>query len=189
MNTRHLLLGFLLAGTAFGLAVRADAQATTQPVLPSVADVQIESLRPYRYAFVSKQTMLAKLQDAIAVLMPRIDAAIGAGLHPTGPVVFTYHGATADQNLPFILDIGVTVRADAPAPAGVTLKTVRSTRCATLLYMGPTSGLPQADGKLYGEIGRRGLQPTDVSREMYLYWEGPDSPNNLIQIQAELMPN
>jgi hypothetical protein len=49
--------------------------------------------------------------------------------------------------------------------------------------------LSAAYGKLYGEIARRGLQPTDVSREVYLYWEGRESDNNLIQIQADLTPS
>ena len=50
-------------------------------------------------------------------------------------------------------------------------------------------GLGAAYGKLYGEIARRGLQPTDVSREVYLYWEDQGSDNNVIQIQADLGPS
>jgi hypothetical protein len=46
--------------------------------------------------------------------------------------------------------------------------------------------LKEAFGKLYGEVGARGLVPTADCREIYLYWEGPDSTNNVIQLQAQV---
>jgi hypothetical protein len=69
---------------------------------------------------------------------------------------------------------------------GVDLVKVPAPHCATLLYTGSVAGLGDAFGKLYGDIGRQGLEATDVCREVYLYWEGRESPNNIIQIQAEL---
>ena len=180
------LLATLIAMLVLGLfvAVRGDSGLASSP---TVADVRIQSLKPYTYAFVSTQTTLNKLQDAIAQLMPPLDAAIDAGkLHVVGPVIFTYHGASEDRDKTFTLDIGLIVKDGTVAPAGIQVTTVGPLHCATLICSGPTSRLGPAYGKLYGEIGRRGLEPTDISREVYLYWEGQESDNNLIQIQADL---
>jgi len=89
----------------------------------------------------------------------------------------------------FTLDIGVIVKDGTPKPDGFQMITVGSSSCATVIYAGDLSQLGHAWGKLYGEIGRRGLQPTDVCREVFLYWEGRESANNLIQLQAELSPS
>ena len=105
-----------------------------------------------------------------------------------GPYVFTYHGASSDPNKQFTLDIGVIVKDGNAKPDGIQLIKVGPLHCATVVYSGPAAQLPQAYGKLYGEIGRRSLQPTDICREVYLYWEGPNSVNNLIQLQADLSP-
>lgn len=183
---RTELLSTLIALLVLGLclAARADSGLASAP---TVADVRIQSLKPYTYAFVSTQTTLNKLQDAIGQLMPVLDAAIDAGkLRVMGPAVFTYHGASEDRDKTFTLDIGVIVKDGTVAPDGIQMTTVGPLHCATLIYSGPTSQLGAAYGKLYGEIARRGLQPTDVSREVYLYWEGQESDNNLIQIQADL---
>jgi predicted transcriptional regulator YdeE len=190
MNLTHLSLGLMVLVLTLGVEVRADSAPSTRPSAGILGDVRIQALRPYSYAFVSTQTTLNKEVDAIDVLMPKIDAAIDEGkLRPIGPVVFTYHGGTEDRNKEFTLDIGVIVKDGTPKPDGFQMITVGSSSCATVIYAGDLSQLGQAWGKLYGEIGRRGLQPTDVCREVYLYWEGRESANNLIQLQAELSPS
>jgi hypothetical protein len=35
-------------------------------------------------------------------------------------------------------------------------------------------------------IAAAGLKPSGDMREMYLYWEGPESANNVIQVQMEV---
>jgi DNA gyrase inhibitor GyrI len=184
MLTRYLLSAMVLTGMTFQSKAQADPQASA-----TVGDVRLQDLKAFTYAFVSTQTSLNKLQDAIAQLLPRIDAAVDSGaLRPMGPVVFTYHGASQDPNKPFTLDIGIIVKDGNAKPDGIQLTKVQPPHCATVVYTGPAAQLGQAYGKLYGEIGRRGLQPTDVCREVYFYWEGPDSVNNVIQVQADLSP-
>jgi effector-binding domain-containing protein len=180
-------LMFLLLATPS--MVRADPSPATPPPAGTVSDVRVQDLKSYTYAYVSTQTTLNKLQDAIAQLMPRIDAAVDSGaLRPMGPCVFTYHGASADRDKQFTLDIGMIVKDGSTKPDGIQLIKVAPPHCATVIFTGPGSQLPQAYGKLYGEIGRRGLQPTDICREVYFYWESLDSVNNVIQVQADLSP-
>ena len=170
------------------LSARGDAPPTGQAA-SSIGDVRIQNLKGYTYAYVSTQTTLNKIQDAISLLMPKMDAAIDSGaLWPIGPVVFTYHGVTGQQGKPFTLDIGIIIKDKGTKPDGFTIEQVAPEQCATLLYTGLMAQIGQAYGKLFGELGKRGLQATDVTREVYLYWEGMDSENNIVQIQAAL-PN
>jgi effector-binding domain-containing protein len=190
MTIHYLPFAFMLLLLATPFMANADAPSAAPSPSATISDVRLQDLKSYTYAFVSTQTTLNKLQDSIAQLMPRVEAAMDSGaLRIMGPCVFTYHGASEDRNKPFTLDIGMIIKDGTTAPDGFQLIKVPSPHCATVIFTGPASQLPQAYGKLYGELGRRGLQPTDVSREVYLYWESLDSTNNVIQLQAELSPS
>jgi effector-binding domain-containing protein len=187
MKLTHYSAAMLVLVLTLGVEGRADSTPATQPSAVTLGDVRIQTLRPYSYAFVSTQTTLNKVGDAVGALMPKIDAAIDAGkLRPMGPAVLTYHGVTGERDKEFTLDVGIIVKDGTPKPDGIQMITVGPSLCATVIYAGPISQIGQAYGKLYGETGRRGLQPTDVSREVYLYWESAESANNLIQLQSEL---
>jgi len=183
MTTIHLVLT-----AAVGLILAQQTVGFADPA-PVISDVSIQSLKGYTYAFVSTQATLNALLPAIDKLIPQLDQAIDTGkIRQMGPVVFTYHGATADRDKTFTLDVGVIVKDGTAKPDGFQLITVPPLHCATLLYTGAVTTLGQAYGKLYGEIGRRGLQPTDICREVYLYWEDRQSPNNILQLQVDLAP-
>jgi effector-binding domain-containing protein len=147
-----------------------------------IGEVDVQTVAPFTYASVHTRTTLAKLQDTLHVLMPKIQAAVAKGaVHPSGAMVFTYNGATGDPNQEFDLRIGFFVDRAVTAGSSIDSSDEPAMKCATLIYRGSVTHLKEAFGKLYGEIGARGLVPTAVSREIYLYWEGPDSSNNIIQ--------
>jgi effector-binding domain-containing protein len=195
MTRSPILLVIIVLVLAAGYTVLSAADnpenpATTKPSLdssPSTTDMRVQSLKGYTYAFVSTDTTLNTLQDAIGVLIPKLESAMDAGqLRVEGPAVFTYHSATMDRDKKFTLDVGIIVKDGSTAPPGFTIAVVPAATNATVLYTGNVQGMPPAYGKLYGEMARQGLQPTDVSREVYLYWEGTESPNNVVQLRAEL---
>jgi effector-binding domain-containing protein len=166
----------------------AQGAPATQPAF-SIGDVQVQDLKGYSYAFISSQANLEHLIEIINTLIPQLNGAIDAGtLHARGPGVFTYHGASMDRQKWFTLDIGIMVVDGSQAPAGFGVRQVPNLHCATVLYTGSTEHLPAAYEKLFSEVGKRGLEPTDVTREVYLYWEGRESPNNVIQLQVDLAP-
>jgi predicted transcriptional regulator YdeE len=174
------LLGIVLMGA------RGDA-APGAPSSSTVGDVRVQTLKGYTYTYLSTKTSLRKIKEAIGQMMPKLVGAIDAGkIHPTGNVIFTYHGVTGDQDKPFTLDIGIVTKDGATNPDGFTTDKVGSEQCATVIYSGPVDGIGQAYGKLFAQLGQKGLQATDVTREMYLYWEDDGSENNIIQVQAVL---
>jgi len=104
------------------------------------------------------------------------------GLH--GPVVHFYYGAPhRDPAKRFKMETGFFVPEDAPGVAKFKRRKLPAFKCATILYIGPAPQIGEAWQQLYRSVRDQGLTPTDEERELYLYWEGVDSPNNIVQVQ------
>jgi predicted transcriptional regulator YdeE len=174
------LLGTMLLAS-MGRAAPGGAQNFT------IGDMRVQTLKGYTYTYLSKQTTLKKIKETVGELMPKLVGAIDSGrIHPAGPVIFTYHGVTGQQDKPFTLDIGIMNKEGATNPDGFTTDKVAAEQCATVIYSGTVDNIGQAYGKLFGQLGQKGLQATDVTREVYLYWEDDNSENNIMQVQAVL---
>lgn len=102
----------------------------------------------------------------------------------SGYVTFVYKGVQADRSKPFQLSIGITVPRGTQAVGKYEVKDLPDFKCAAAAYNGPLSSLPAAYQKHYGDLMAAGHMPTDEVREVYLYWEGFDSANNVVWIQA-----
>lgn len=182
-------LAFVLLFVTLGQCAMAAAPATRPSADPEyrVGEVDVQTVSAFTYASVHARTTLARLQETLGVLMPKIQGAVAQGaVHPSGAMVFTYNGATGEADQEFDLRIGFFVDRAVAAGSGIDSSDEPAMQCATLVYRGSVAHLKEAFGKLYGEIGARGLTPTAITREVYLYWEGPNSPNNIIQLQAQI---
>jgi hypothetical protein len=84
----------------------------------------------------------------------------------------------------FKLQIGFPVKPGAAAPAGAKVRKLDSIRAATVVYTGSLQNIGQAVTQFYSDVAAAGLKPTGEYRESYVYWEGPESTNNVIIIQA-----
>jgi effector-binding domain-containing protein len=148
-----------------------------------VSDMRVRTVSGYSYLYDTSQTSFAKIAEPIGRMIPALDKGIADGkFHPTGPLVMTYRGVT-DMSQPFTLDVGYMVPKETATFDQFKVRQEDSFKCATVLYSGPLSKISEAYGKLYAAIGAAGLKPTMTVREIYLFWEGPESPNNVIQIQ------
>ncbi len=104
------------------------------------------------------------------------------GLH--GPVIHYYYGAPhRDPEKRFNMETGFFVPAESPAVGTFKPRELPTFKCATILYIGPATRIGDAWQELYRSIRDQGLTPTDEERELYLYWEGVNSPNNVVQVQ------
>ncbi len=106
----------------------------------------------------------------------------------SGPALFVYHGCTGDPDQPFALDTGFIVEPDTKDLGDLKVKKLPAFRAATAYYTGPVTGLGEAFGKLFAQLGAAGYTPTDETREVYLWWEGPESPNNVVELQVGIGP-
>ena len=105
------------------------------------------------------------------------------GLH--GPVVHCFFGAPhREPEKQFKMETGFYVRKGSPVVGKFRVRKLPEYRCATILYVGPSAHIGDAWQQLYRSVKSQGLKPTDEERELYLYWEGADSPNNIVQVQV-----
>lgn len=180
-----ILAGLLLAVAG---AVRGDEKDAKQAADNAAADVEIGqvrvlTLKPVTILHTSLETTLQDLHGEIKKILPDlIKAAREAKLPPDSPIVMVYHGVNGDPQTKFSLDVGVVVPKGTPAAGDYKVKDLPEYPCVSVLYSGPVQKMGQAYGKLVPAIGDAGKKPTDESRQMFLYWEGDDSPNNVTQV-------
>jgi effector-binding domain-containing protein len=153
----------------------------------SLGPMRQQTIRGFTYLSATTQTTLATIQQVVVPTTEKLLKAMRENsISPRGPMIFTYHGVTGDPRAKFKLEIGMPVEEGAKAPEGFTVSRVEPFKCATFLYTGAVDGIGPAYQKLIPQIFEAGMMPGMISREFYLYWEDPQSPNNVIQIQIGL---
>ncbi|MFB3881261.1 MAG: GyrI-like domain-containing protein [Armatimonadota bacterium] len=172
----------LLAGTAAFANNDSPAQA---PAEYAIGEMRVRTLAGFDYLYFSKEITHPQIPQAIGEMVGKAMAAMKeAGITPSGPTgseVCIYRNAV-EVGQPFTLDCGFMVPAGTKPSGEVKVKAVRPWRCATLVYSGGIAHLFEAITKLGEEMGRAGLKMDGEYREYYLYWEGFESPNNIMLI-------
>jgi hypothetical protein len=182
----------MLASAALLSRAGAQAAASTQPGMQdfTLTPMRITHLQPADYLYVSgpvEDTDVAAKKE----LLDRITRAIRqAKIIPisAGPL-FILHGATADPTQVYTIEVGFCVPPNTEAPEGCEIRKLHDAPCAVALYVGPTGfskSMFQSIYKLYQLVRTSGHTPTAILRERCLYSEGPDSPNNVRQLEIEL---
>lgn len=102
-----------------------------------------------------------------------------------GYMMFTYKGVDPQNPAkPFQMTVGVLVAPGTKAVGKYQVKELPPYKCVAGVFNGPLSSLSAAYGKHYGELMAAGHVPTDESREMFLYWDGEESQNNVVWLLA-----
>jgi effector-binding domain-containing protein len=175
------------------LVTLGSAASTRQPAdkpnpdLPDfvISDMRVQEFPPARYAYITQQTTLAQIAEAIGPAMEKFGEAIMQHeIQPMGAPVFVYKGATGEMDKPFELQVGFPVSDLTKAQGDMQVRELEKYRCATVLFSGSMQNIPQAYGKLFADIQQAGLQPSGDSREMHLYFESVESPNNIVLIMV-----
>ena len=168
-----------------------DKPATGAPVKPSgvtIGEMRIQTIPAMTYLCTPAETTFAKMGDPVVAAFDKIfSAAAEAKLLIARPTMLVYQGNphfTPDN--PFKMEIGIIVAEDTKLPDAAEYLKVRKTeafKCATILYTGPVDQQGQAYQKLIPALTAAGHTPTGEEREMCLYWEGPESSNNVFIMQ------
>ena len=181
---RRTLTCVVLIGMTASIAV-AQAPATRPAEREfAVTPLRVQQLQGIdEYCYGEAQTTFADLKNSIDKLMDPIDRANTAGkIQLAGPYVFVYKGISDDMAKPITLQVGRQVKPGAAAGETKTRK-LESLRAATVVYTGNLSNFPKVYPGIYADLFAAGLTPTGELRETYAYWEGPESPNNVIIVQ------
>ncbi|GEM_PF-730683 len=196
LQFRFVLLGFTLTTS---LLMAADKPATA-PV-PAPADkvaaaiasqdvVQVAPPRVQRFPamtvfYKSTRTTISEMSKVAGPMMASLmKTARESGVQIEGSIMFIYHGASPDPTKPFDLDVAAVVIADAKPAGDFKVKQLPAFNCVSTVYCGPVYRVGEAYGQLIAQCEAAGVQPADETREMYLYWEAMDSPNNVTLVQV-----
>jgi len=171
-----------------GAAVFGQQPPATAPADHLITPMRIQQFPAVTVLCGQARATLGELTGAIEQLMPAVQRELRDNhLEVTGPPIFVYRGMVPDPTQPFTLEIGFPVSQETRAAnKSFTVKKLEALRCATVLFSGPVGRMGEAHQALFGAIFAAGRQPAGEVREMYLYWEGPQSPNNVVLIQAEV---
>jgi effector-binding domain-containing protein len=145
-----------------------------------VSELRVQDFPARTYVFISQNTTIAQMGEVVPAAMEKLGEAIGQqSMSPIGPPIFTYKGATGEMDKPFDLEMGFPVAEGTKGPPDLQTRQLEKYHCATVLYSGGMKDIGQAYAKVFSELQQAGLTPTGDSREMHLYFESPDSPNNI----------
>jgi effector-binding domain-containing protein len=171
-------------------ALAADPAVDKQALKPAeylVGEMHVQDLPAVTYIYGSSQTTFDKMMDLVNKYIPLLTKGIEDGtIRAKGPAMFIYKGVQEDMSKPFTLEIGWCVADDAKDVGELKVRKLPAAKYATMLYTGSTANASKIYEKLMPAIAKAGLTPAGDVREMYIYWERPDSLNNVIQVQVEL---
>src|SRR5260370_19482068 len=122
--------------------------------------------------------------EVIPDTLPKLSTAVRLNKTPVaGSVVFINHNANPQDGKPFAFDVGIMVAPETQAVGDFKVKKLDTLKCDTILINGEISGISEAYNKLMQFVAAKKHELTGEVGEYYLYWEGQESPNNVIQIQ------
>ncbi|MGL1903186.1 MAG: GyrI-like domain-containing protein [Fibrobacterales bacterium] len=126
-------------------------------------------------------TLVQNIGNIPCEIMEEIEA---KGLVASGPAVFEYVGCTDDLEKEFTLYICFPVAADSTYEGTYDLVTTKPFDCLETNYTGSMQDLgPKGWMPFMGAIMQDGASVTDVCREVYTNWAGPESDENVIELQ------
>lgn len=181
----------LLALTFLALALPALAAEPAKKDEPrkqdevAITDLRVQTLPEQHYIYQANETTFEKIMQPIEKVMPIIDKALDDGkIRPAGSFMFVYKGVGQDMTKPFTLEVGYIADAKKSKPVdGLQTRKLEAGKVATVIFQGPVTQIARAYQKAMPAVIAAGLTPTGETREYYLHWESPTSPNNVIQIQ------
>ena len=186
---RQIIAFTLIAIFAGQLAARADGP-TTVPAADtySLSPIRIEQLKDSSYLYLSSQATYADVPNTIQKMMAKLTKQMQPlGLSGiAGAPVIVFRGQTMDPTMPFSMEFGFPV-VDGTKPMGdCKIGKLDSAPAAVTIYTGSMVQFGKAIGEVYSQLIADGHIPSDTHRERYLYWEDPQSSNNVVMIEILL---
>lgn len=175
--------------TVASLSARAGdtAEPPKEAAAPTVCPAHEQTLRAITYAHITVKTTLEKISGAATEGMEKVSRLMAENkIVPAGPPVFLLHDMTPDRTAEFTLDLGFIVPPDAKGSGELKVEKLEPYHCMSVLYTGPVAGLSAAYRKFHSALNDAGKTPPGNSRQMFLYFESPDSPNNVVQVSVEI---
>lgn len=145
--------------------------------------IQKQTSDPFWFLFGETETDFPGIASSGGKIMDGINAYVEAqGIQPAGPVIWMYDHIGNGK---------VKLKAGVPVPEGVqgneNLKVVLQPAWEHMstLFHGSMEDIGKAWDDFTGEVGKSGLTPKNINREVYRKWVAFDSQENITELQVE----
>jgi effector-binding domain-containing protein len=148
----------------------------------TLGQVRVQRTRGFDYFYVGAEATMERLASTIDTLRGKLESARRKGrVVVLGPATFVYLGA--DPSGPFTLQIGYPVESRTAPIRDTKVRHLEDLRCVSVVYSGGLQHIRSAWGAVGTAVKAKGLRTTPESREVYLYFEDDESPNNVTLLQ------
>jgi effector-binding domain-containing protein len=173
-------LSALILTAILGLVCRA---AEPSPI----TEVRVKETTGHTYLCLKKELKLAEMSEfAVAAITELFQKSTEQKLGQGGPVMFTYFNFTGDPDQKFTAEIALPInKKEVEKSGGPYLRETSKFKCASAIYQGPLKKIGEVWGAFVGAAMQKG-EPTGESRELFLYYESAESPNNIVELQMGL---
>ncbi|MBM4069700.1 MAG: GyrI-like domain-containing protein [Planctomycetes bacterium] len=187
MTARTRLVGIVLATLLGGISLcQGELSGQEKNPVPKIGEMMLQTIPPKQYVSGGFETNFKSMVEPVVKTLTALgDGAREKKLGLRGPVLHFYYGAphrTPDKA--FKMETGFFVPEGTKAFGDFKVRELPEFKCASILYVGPGRRIGDAWQELYRSLRAKGLTPTDEERELYLYWEAGESPNNIVQVQV-----
>lgn len=187
-----------LAALLVTSVVNADPSPPAKDKAPAVAPAKVEKKAYHLSTMIVKdvkameafiageaETTRNDMMDALGkTFMPLMEKEGENGTVFDYPAIFIYQGASAEPDAKFKLSTGYPVKPGAKAIGEFKVKKVEGFRCASFYFTGSLTHFGDAYAELFAQVIKAGHKPTGQTRELYLFWDGEDSVNTVVEIQV-----
>jgi len=105
-------------------------------------------------------------------------------LHPSGPIHWHYFGFMGDESKPFLLEVCLPVASIPTDYDGkFHFKRTENFKCVSLLHEGGWQEIPKSYGILMEYMKQHQLNPSGVTRELYINADFANPESNVTEIQ------
>lgn len=181
-----VLLAAMFVSDSASAQERKDSAQSRGPLQPTIGKLVIQTIPAKQYLQGGFETDFEAMgEPVVKTLTDLINDAKENKVVLTSPVIHYYYGAPhRDPRKRFKMETGFFVSEETTNIGVLKTRELAPFKCATILYNGPASQIGNAWQALYRSVRNERLTPTDEERELYLYWEGAESPNNVVQVQV-----
>ena len=144
----------------------------------------IKEVKPINFLYFRAETRVDQLLNFIPVAKDLFKEAVNYNLHVTGPVHWHYFGFSADASGLFTLEISLPVSdVIAGYDGNFHFKRTEPFRCVTLTHEGGWDSLPASYSKIMQFMTGEHLEPSAITREIYVNTDFKDPDANVTVIQ------
>ena len=125
-------------------------------------------------------TDVGNLPDEMMTIVQKL------GLEITGPQIWQYTDSDGQPNTKFTLDICIPVKAANGDPGKFKFLTLPEFKCISEIHKGAWDKLGNTYQRIMGEITRKSIPFTGVSREIYIGCDFENPENCVTEVQMEI---